>query len=112
MILLICQKEFMEVKSIFAKFVYLLYCGVFTPYKNRNFETRSRDYVTVDEAMFSPCRAAPRFSLSDNCKRLDRSTVRMGHVTFAGTAVTSHTHNAVTQQWRKMWFSACQIKGL
>jgi hypothetical protein len=32
-------------------------CGVFTPYKNCNIETLSRDYATVDEAVFSPCRA-------------------------------------------------------
>jgi hypothetical protein len=33
------------------------YCGVFTPCKNCNIETRSRDYAIVDEAVFSPCRA-------------------------------------------------------
>jgi hypothetical protein len=38
------------------------YCGVFTSCKNCNFETRSRDYETVDEAVFSPCRAAPRLA--------------------------------------------------
>jgi hypothetical protein len=37
-----------------------LYCGVFTPCKNCNIETRSRDYATVDEAVFSPCRAEPK----------------------------------------------------
>jgi hypothetical protein len=35
------------------------YCGVFTPYKNCNTETRSRDYATVDGAVFSSCRAQP-----------------------------------------------------
>jgi hypothetical protein len=35
------------------------YNGVFTPCKNCNFETRYRDYATVDEAVFSPCRAEP-----------------------------------------------------
>jgi hypothetical protein len=35
----------------------LKYCGVFTPYKNWNIETRSRDCAIVDEAVFSPCRA-------------------------------------------------------
>jgi hypothetical protein len=34
-----------------------IYCGVFTPCKNCNIETRSHDYATVDEALFSPCRA-------------------------------------------------------
>jgi hypothetical protein len=33
------------------------YCGVVTPCKNYNIETRSRDYATVDEAVFSPCLA-------------------------------------------------------
>jgi hypothetical protein len=37
----------------------LKYCGVFTPCKNCNIETRSHDYATVDEAVFSPCRAQP-----------------------------------------------------
>jgi hypothetical protein len=102
--------------------IFAIYCGVFTPCKNCNFETSSRDYATVDVALFSPCwaelcravpsRASPRLLLSDNCKRLDRATVRRGHVTSAGSAVTSHTRNAVTQQWRKLWFSACLIKGL
>jgi hypothetical protein len=31
--------------------------GVFTPCKNCNIETGSRDYATVDEVVFSPCRA-------------------------------------------------------
>jgi hypothetical protein len=38
----------------------LKYCGVFTPLKNCNFETRSCDYATVDEAVFSPYRAESR----------------------------------------------------
>jgi hypothetical protein len=33
------------------------HCGVFTPCKNYNIETRSRDCALVDEAVFSPCRA-------------------------------------------------------
>jgi hypothetical protein len=49
--------------------------------------------------------------LSDNCKRFDCATVRRGHVTPTGSTVTSHTRNVVTQQWRKMWFSVCLIKG-
>jgi hypothetical protein len=36
---------------------FFIYCGVFTPRKNCNIETRSRDYATVNEAVFSPCRA-------------------------------------------------------
>jgi hypothetical protein len=38
-------------------FLEIKYSGVFTPCKNCNIETRSRDYATVDEAVFSPCRA-------------------------------------------------------
>jgi hypothetical protein len=33
----------------------ITYCGVFTPYKNYNVETRSRDYAIVDEMVYSPC---------------------------------------------------------
>jgi hypothetical protein len=35
------------------------YCGVFTSCKNCNLEPRSRDYATVDKAVFSPCLALP-----------------------------------------------------
>jgi hypothetical protein len=39
-------------------YIYIyIYCGVFTPCKNCNIETRSRDYATVEKAVFSPCRA-------------------------------------------------------
>jgi hypothetical protein len=67
----------------------------------RTVTSKHHDYATVDEAVFSPCGAelccaAPRLLLSDNCKRLDCATVRRGHVTSAGSAVTSHTCNAVT----------------
>jgi hypothetical protein len=37
----------------------LLYCGVFTPCNNCNIEIRSHNYASVDEAVFSPCRAEP-----------------------------------------------------
>jgi hypothetical protein len=33
------------------------YCGVFTPCNKYNIETRSSDYATLDEVVFSPCRA-------------------------------------------------------
>jgi hypothetical protein len=46
------------VDQLVARFIALnLYCGVFTPCKNCNIETISRNYATVDEAVFSPCRA-------------------------------------------------------
>jgi hypothetical protein len=37
--------------------IYNTNCGVFTPFKNCSIETRSRDYATVDEAVFPPWRA-------------------------------------------------------
>jgi hypothetical protein len=37
-----------------------IYCGVFTPRRSCNLETRPRDYATVDEEVFSPCRAESR----------------------------------------------------
>jgi hypothetical protein len=81
------------------------YCGVFTPCKNCNIETRSRDYATVDEAVYSPCRAEqsrvePSRAESRSYKHLDDARVGKGHV----TALT------VTQQLKR--FPACQIKGL
>jgi Fe2+ or Zn2+ uptake regulation protein len=70
------------------------YCGVFTPCKNCNIETRSRDYATVDEAVFSSCRAeicrvvpsraSPRPAMlvtRRHCKRLNDARVGKGHVT-------------------------------
>jgi hypothetical protein len=90
-------------------------CRVFTPFKNCKFETRSRDYATVDEAVFStfraelvvPCGAvlteprlaSPRLaslSLSDKCKRLDRAKIGTGHVTSA-SVLTSRV-SAMKQQ--------------
>jgi hypothetical protein len=89
--------------------------GVFTPCKNCNFGKPSRDYTTVEEAVFSLCRAAPhlaspRLLLSDNFKRLDRATVRRGHVTSALSAVMSHNRNTMTQQWTKLCFYSCLTK--
>jgi hypothetical protein len=75
----------------------LWYCGVFTPCKNCNIETRSHDYETVDEAVFSPWRAltsraslriaSARLLLGNSYKYLDEARVRKGHVT--ALAVTS-----------------------
>jgi hypothetical protein len=75
-----------------------IYCGVFMPCKNCNLEIRSRDYATVDEAVFSPCRAdlcrvvpsraSPRLLLSDSCKHLDDARVGRVHVASACSAVT------------------------
>jgi hypothetical protein len=85
-----------------------IYCGVFTPCRNCNIETRSRDYATVGEVVFSPCRAkrcrivpsrasphpatsriaSPRLLLSDSCKHLDDAKVGRDHVTSACSVVT------------------------
>jgi hypothetical protein len=87
-----------------------IYCGVFTPCKNSNIESRSQDYATVDEAVISPCRAepsrdesriaSPRLFPGDSYKHLDDARVGKNHVTAS----------AVTQQFKR--FPACQIKGL
>jgi hypothetical protein len=81
------------------------YCRVFTPRRNCNFETRSRDYATVDKAVFSscraePCRVAPRTLLrsaevnmfpllGDKCKRLDCARVGERSRDLRGSAMTS-----------------------
>jgi hypothetical protein len=48
-----------HIYSVVHEFFSVIYSGVFTPCKNCNVETCSRDYATVDEAVFSPCRAEP-----------------------------------------------------
>jgi hypothetical protein len=40
-----------------SKLYFHWYGGVFTPCKNCNIESRSHDYATVDEVVFSPCEA-------------------------------------------------------
>jgi hypothetical protein len=78
-------------------------CGVFTPCKNRNLETRSRDYATVEEALFYACwvelcRVVPnRASLvaRQQYKHLDDAKLGRGYVT--ASAVTSY-FSTVTQQ--------------
>jgi hypothetical protein len=63
--------------------------ALFTAYKNCNIETRSRNYATVDEAVFSPCRAESRIpshrsaSLlpGNSYKYMDDATIKKGHVT-------------------------------
>jgi hypothetical protein len=91
----------------------LTYCGIFTPCKNCNIEIRSRDYATVDEAVFSPCRAepsravtsrasrrkaSPRLLPGNSYKHLNDKRVRKGHVT--ASAVTSRV-STVTQQLKR-----------
>jgi hypothetical protein len=71
-------------------------------YLSRNTEARSRDYATVDEAVFSPCLAepsrvtyrvesprlaSPRLLPGNSYKHLDDARVGKGHVT--ASAVTS-----------------------
>jgi hypothetical protein len=92
------------------------YCGVFTPCMNCNIKTSSRDYATVDEAVFSPCRAEPW--------RVSHHVASPRLVCCQDTAINTWT----TQEWgrdtwpRQQWrhesavtqqltpFSACQIK--
>jgi hypothetical protein len=90
------------------------YCGVFTPYKNCNIETRSRNYTIADEAVFSLCHAEQSQAVNEllivshriasllpgnSYKHLDDASVRKGHVTAL----------PATQQIKR--FPACQIQG-
>jgi hypothetical protein len=85
------------------------WCGLFTLYKSCNIETRSRDYATVDEAVFSPSRAeicravtsriaSPRLLPGNDYKHW--GWVGKGHVT--ALAVTSR-FSTVTQQLKHRW---------
>jgi hypothetical protein len=77
-----------------------IYCGVFVPCKNCNIETRSHDYATVDETVFSPSLAESRIAShhllpGNSYKHLYDARVGKGHVT--ASAVTS-LFSTVTQQ--------------
>jgi hypothetical protein len=92
-----------------------MYFGVFTPCKNCNIETRSPNYATVDQAVFSPSRAelcraepsrpvmsraspriaSPRLLPGNSYKHLDDARVGKGHVT--ASAVTSRVSTVIQQ---------------
>jgi hypothetical protein len=80
------------------------YCGVFTPCKNCNIETRSYDYATVDEAVFSPCWGelwripSPCLLPGNSYKHFDNTRVGKGHMTVS--AATSRV-STVTQQLKR-----------
>jgi hypothetical protein len=79
----------------------LPYCGVFTPCKNRNLETRSRDYATVDEAVFSPCRA-------ELCRVvLSRAWPRIASLRLACCQATA-INTWMTQEWGEVTWSRQQ----
>jgi hypothetical protein len=76
------------------------YCGVFTPCKNCNIETRSHDYAIVDEAVFSSFRGEQNLAEAwtshssrhltsllpgSSYKHLDNARVRKGHMTALAT---------------------------
>jgi hypothetical protein len=82
-------------------------CGVFTPCKNCNTERRSRNYATVDEAVFSPCRtelcrAVPRDSCMDDARVGD-------HVSSDDAPFNSDATIEVPLEGA---LSTCLIKGL
>jgi hypothetical protein len=56
-------------------------CGVFMPYKNCNIETLSRDYATVDEAVFSSCCAKPR--RAELSRAMNESLIASPRLVFA-----------------------------
>jgi hypothetical protein len=78
---------------MYDKVFFFLYCGVFTPCKNCNIETRSHDYATVDgSGVFSepsPAElsrdesriASPRLLPGNSYKHLDDARVGKGYVT-------------------------------
>jgi hypothetical protein len=68
-----------------------IYCGVFTPCKNCNIETRSRDYATVDEAVFSPCRA-------ELCRAVTSRPPRLATPRLARCQATA-LNTWMTQEW-------------
>jgi hypothetical protein len=80
------------------------------PCKNCNIDTRSRDYATVNDAVFSPCQAepsrssrhiaSPRLLPGNSYEHLDDARARKGHVTAS----------TVMQQLKR--FPTCQTKGL
>jgi hypothetical protein len=65
------------------------YCGIFTPCKNCDVETRSRGYATVDEAVFSLSRTMTSrashcltsFVAGNSYKHLDDARVGKVHMT-------------------------------
>jgi hypothetical protein len=86
------------------------YCDVFTPCKNYDIETCSRDYTTVEEAVFSPsqalpCRdesriASPHLLPGNSYKHLGDARVGKGHM--SASAVMSGV-STVAQQLKHRW---------
>jgi hypothetical protein len=86
-------------RKIPLPFGQILYCGVFTPCKNCNIETRSHDYETVDEAVFSPCRrASPRLVCCQATAWNTWMTQESGKVTW-----TCQQWRHALQQWCSNW---------
>jgi hypothetical protein len=84
-----------------------MYCGVFTPCKNSNIETRSHDYATVDEAVISPSRAVTsRASPRYVCCQTTAINTWMTQECVSSD-VTRFNSDATIEA-----FPGCQIKGL
>jgi hypothetical protein len=100
------------------------YCGVFTPCKNCNIETRSHDYATVEEAVFSPCRAEPRCAVPWRvahrlawprlvcCQATAINTWMTQEWGGVSSDVTRFNSDATIEAPLEGAFPACQIKGL
>jgi hypothetical protein len=52
-----CRSLQYESSLLYKIIILYTYCGVFTPCKDCNVITRSHDYATVEEAVFSLCQA-------------------------------------------------------
>jgi hypothetical protein len=77
---------------------YVTYCGVSMPCKNHNIKTHSRDYETIDEAVFSLCQtqesramtshiALPHLLPGNSYKHLDYAGGRKGHHVSSDTTI-------------------------
>jgi hypothetical protein len=72
------------------------YCGVFSPCKNCNIETQSRDYATIDEAVFSPCLAEQSRAEPNRAAINTWVTQEWGRVTWPRQHVTSRASSDAT----------------
>jgi hypothetical protein len=85
-----------------------LYCGVFMPCKNCNINTRSHDYATVNEAVFSPSRTEP----SRDESRVASPSLICCQATTINTWMTQEWGRVPwpRQQWRNNWSVFPQVR--
>jgi hypothetical protein len=88
-----------------------MYFGIFTPYKNCNIETCSHDYATVDEAVFSLCRAEQNRAEPSwgEPSRTELSREQVPHCIASPRCQATAINTWMTQKLKR--FLACQIQG-